>query len=144
MEFSAKLKDALTNRLAEGIWAGLLAALGWALYQIVPLVLPVLEEKLPLRVLFAVLGVSVAANLILGFLLRQATARPALRLKYGIYWDQDKNPHCPACKIPVGAYGAYGEYSADTGYYCKPCGKIFPLADAHGRDISPSKAQAEL
>jgi len=65
-----------------------------------------------------------------------------MTLKYGIYWDSKCNPHCPNCKIPIGGYS--DGYTSGAGYYCKPCGKVFPLSDAHGNDINPEVALKEL
>jgi len=67
--------------------------------------------------------------------------KPEFRLKYGIYWDSDKNPHCPNCKIPV---AGYSEYQVGKGYYCKPCNKVFPLQDSAGNDINPTQVVSEL
>ena len=65
-----------------------------------------------------------------------------LRLKYDIYWDRHKNPHCPSCKKPLSAYNEY-MYSG-KGYYCKPCKKVFPLTDVHGNRVEPAQALSEL
>lgn len=70
-----------------------------------------------------------------------ATKRSGLRLKYGIYWDGDKNPHCPSCRTPL---ANYNEYTVGKGYYCNPCEKVFPLADVSGKSVEPLKAIAEL
>ena len=68
-------------------------------------------------------------------------SKPDFVLKYGIYWDGDKNPHCPNCKIPI---SGYSEYLEGRGYYCKPCEKIFPLTDINGNNISPEQVIREL
>lgn len=39
-----------------------------------------------------------------------------LKLKYDIYWDRKKNPHCPSCKKPL----QFKNYCA---YQCLACGK---------------------
>jgi len=31
----------------------------------------------------------------------QLTHNNALVLKYGVYWDKDRNPYCPKCKTPT-------------------------------------------
>ena len=103
--------------------------------------LPALESSLSKSVLLKITLASLALNIILLAIFWVTRKKSEFKLKYGIYWDSDKNPHCPACKIPT---GAYNEYQAGWGYYCKPCGKIFPLTDAAGNDIKPAQVLAEL
>jgi hypothetical protein len=64
-----------------------------------------------------------------------------LTLKYGIYWDKNKNSHCPSCKTPV-IYGEY--YVGGTGYKCIPCKKVYPLADNLGNKLTPDQALSLL
>ena len=92
--------------------------------------------------LLAILVTSLALNLIFFIVVWITSKKEPFRLKYGIYWDKDKNPHCPSCKIPVAAYGDY--QMSGKGYYCKPCQKVFALADASGKNIDPVKVLAEL
>jgi hypothetical protein len=43
-----------------------------------------------------------------------------LRLKYNIYWDRKRNPHCPICKKPLQSHSY-------CSYQCIACDKyIFP------------------
>jgi hypothetical protein len=116
--------------------------IGWLSLQIAPIIAPAIETGLPIRVLLGILGLSVFLNVcavLAIYKLRSGSS--ALSLKYGIYWDKKKNPHCPSCKIPIGGYNSY---SSGKGYYCKPCGKIFGLQDASGTDIAPAQAISEL
>jgi hypothetical protein len=46
-----------------------------------------------------------------------------LTLKFGIYWDKNKQPHCPTCKTPLSRYkeeqSASGNFSAY--FLCPKC-----------------------
>ena len=141
MTFIEKVKDSIASRAAEGIAVSLTVLLVWAAYEVAPVVLPAIEAVTSKKVLLALLVTSLVLNFVFVVVAWFLSKKEPFRLKYGIYWDKDKNPHCPACKIPV---AAYGEYQAGKGYYCKPGKKIFSLADASGKDIDPAKAIAEL
>jgi len=39
-----------------------------------------------------------------------------LKLKFGVYWDNDKNPYCKKCKTPLGAISK--NTSGDEFYVC--------------------------
>ena len=142
MSFLDKVKDSIATRAAEGIAASLTVLLMWATYQVAPVVLPAIEAVVSKQVLPALLVTSLALNVIFLVVVWLTSKKEPFRLKYGIYWDKDKNPHCPSCKIPVATYGEY--QVGGKGYYCKPCNKVFALADASGNNIDPVKALAEL
>lgn len=141
MTFFSKLREKLVDRAAEGIAASLTALLIWAAYQVAPVVLPAIEEATSKKVLLALLVSSLVLNVACVLVARSATTREAFRVKYGIYWDREKNPHCPNCKIPI---AGYNKYDSGKGFYCKPCNKIFRLTDVAGNDIDPHKAVSEL
>lgn len=141
MLFFDKVKDSLVNRVAECVAASLTALLLWAAYQVSPAIIPTIETVISKKVLLALLVVSVTLNII--FLVVWSTAKKdSLRLKYGIYWDMQKNPHCPSCKTPLAAYGTY--QFGGVGYRCIPCKKVFALTDANGKKIEPAQALREL
>jgi hypothetical protein len=141
MTFLATIKDKLADRAAEGIAASLTVLLVWAAYQVAPAVLPAIEAVTSKRALLALLVTSLVLNFVFVLVAFFSSKKAEFRIKYGIYWDREKNPHCPACKIPI---GGYAEYSAGKGYYCKPCNKIFRLTDVAGKDIDPMQAVSEL
>ena len=143
MTFFRKVKDSLADRAAEGIAASLTVLLAWAAYQLAPVVLPAIESALSKQALLAILVVSLVLNVVF-FIVAWLTTKSAsaFRLKYGIYWDKGKNPHCPSCKTPLAAYGNY-KYSG-LGYFCTPCKKVFKLADASGNNVEPARAITEL
>ena len=142
MKLFDKIKDSLAHRAAEAIAASLTVLVTWAAYQIAPAILQAIEVAISKRVLLALLVASISLNFFFLLVVWYMSKGNALRLKYGVYWDRHKNPHCPACQKPLSAYDSYN-YSG-RGYYCKPCNKVFPLTDAHGNKIEPAQALSEL
>lgn len=141
MTFVEKFRDKLADRAAESIAVSLTALLAWACYAVAPAVLPAIEAVTSKKVLLALLLASFALNVIFFFIVLSTSKKETLRVKYGIYWDREKNPHCPNCRIPI---GSYADYDAGKGYYCKPCNKIFKVTDVSGNDIDPRQAVSEL
>jgi hypothetical protein len=141
MSFGEKVKESIVNRAAEGLAVSVSIILIWVVSKIGPAILPALESSLSKSLLVSLLLASLALNLVFVVLFWVTRKKSEFRLKYGIYWDSDKNPHCPNCKIPI---AGYSEYSAGIGYYCKPCKKVFPLQDSAGKDVEPSQAESEL
>lgn len=141
MTFFEKVRDKLVDRAAEGIAAALTALLIWVAYQVAPVILPAIEAAASNKVLLALLVSSLVLNVVCVLVALSATKKEDFRVKYGIYWDRDKNPHCPNCKIPI---AGYNRYDTGKGFYCKPCNKIFRLTDVAGNDIDPLQAVSEL
>ncbi|WP_345978898.1 hypothetical protein [Sulfurimonas sp. HSL3-2] len=141
MSFGEKVKEALIARAAEGLALSVSVILIWVSFKVGPAILPALEASLSKSLLISVLLASLALNIIFLALFWVTRKKSEFQLKYGIYWDKDKNPHCPNCKIPI---GAYNKYHAGWGYYCKPCKNIYPLTDAAGNNIKPEQAVSEL
>ena len=142
MDIVEKFKEKLIERAAEGVAVSLTALVVWAAYQVAPAILPAVEQLVDKKVLLALLVSSLVLNIIFAVAMWVVSRKPSMRLKYGIYWDHNKNPHCPSCKNPIAGYSDY--MTAGTGYYCKPCGEVFPLQDAAGNNVLPAKAIAEL
>jgi len=141
MNFKDKLKNSITSKAAEGLAVAASTIIIWAAIKIAPVVLPAIESNLSKELTVSLLLASLALNIIFAILFWVLHKKSEFKLKYNIYWDNEKNPHCPNCKIPI---GGYNEYQTGKGYYCKPCGKIFPLTDANGNDIKPQQAINEL
>jgi len=69
----------------------------------------------------------------------------SLTLKYGIYWDSNKNPHCPICKKPVNRYDTYCVVMHhEKGYMCGFCEKVAILANSNGEPVTPEEARKSL
>jgi hypothetical protein len=141
MSFGDKVKEALIAKAAEGLAVAVSVILIWVCSEVGPAILPALESSISKSILLKIALASLGLNLVFLLLFWLTQKKPQFRVKYGIYWDSEKNPHCPNCKIPI---GAYAEYGSGWGYYCKPCGKVFPLTDASGNDIKPNQALKEL
>ncbi len=141
MSFGEKVKESIVNRAAEGLAVSVSVILIWVVSKIAPAIMPALESNLSKQLLLSLFLASLALNIVFVVLFWVTRKKAEFILKYGIYWDANKNPHCPNCKIPV---AGYAEYPTGTGYYCKPCKKIFPLQDSAGNDVSPSRAVGEL
>lgn len=142
MKFVDNLKDALVERAAELIAASLTVVFVWASYQIAPAVLPAIKDAVSTRVLLALLVTSLILNFIFLLIAWVSSRGDGLRLKYGVYWDKQKNPHCPSCKRPLSRYGEY--HLSGTGYFCKACNEVIPLADARGYNVDPATAISDL
>lgn len=142
MSFGEKVKESIVSRAAEGLAVSVTIILIWVASKIGPAVLPALESTVSKSLLTSILLASIALNLVLVALFWSIHKRPEFKLKYGIYWDSNKNPHCPNCRIPIASYGDYEV--GGKGYYCKPCKKIFPLQDAAGNDVNPAQVVGEL
>lgn len=141
MSFGDRVKDAIISRSAEGLAVSVSVILIWVASKVGPVVVAALEASLSKSLLVTLLLGSLALNLIILALFWVTTKKPEFTLKYGIYWDSKKNPHCPNCKKPI---AGYSKYQVGTGYYCKPCNKIFPLQDVNGKDVNPEQAMNEL
>jgi hypothetical protein len=141
MSFTDKIKESIISRAAESVAAAITVLIAWVAYQLAPAILPAIETALSKRVILALFLLSLVLNIIFFLFVRAVSKKESFKLKYGIYWDKEKNPHCPNCKIPLAGYGMY---SSGKGYYCKPCGKIFPLTDASGKNIDPQQVINEL
>lgn len=137
-----KLKDALADRVAEAVSASVTVVLAWMAYQIAPAILPAIEDAISKRVLLALLATLVVLNILFLVVIWHLSGSGDLRLKYGVYWDRHKNPHCPSCRKPLGRYGDYS-YSG-TGYYCKPCRQVCSLTDSQGNMVEPAQVVSEL
>jgi hypothetical protein len=142
MSFKDKVKNSITSKAAEGLAVAASVIVLWAASKITPVLLPAIESALSKEIVVSLLLASLALNIIIVIIFWVLHKKPEFKLKYGIYWDIDKNPHCPNCKIPIGKYGEY--QSGGKGYYCKPCGKIFSLTDASGNHIDPEQVIKEL
>ena len=143
MSFKEKVENAFLSKAAEGVAVAIGVLIIWVGTKLSPIIVPAIEGKLPKETLVSLLLASLGLNLVIVILfwILNKKSSGEFKLKYAIYWDKDKNPHCPNCKIPI---GAYNQYQAGWGYYCKPCGKLFPLTDYSGNDIKPEQAVREL
>jgi hypothetical protein len=106
---------------------------------------------LGLAALAVVIELLVIAYLIyLVYRARKNLAQPVaqetpLLLVWGIYWDKNLNPHCPADKTPL-SFGSHGLESGKLGtiLHCPSCGSDLPLWDSTAGAFTLAQAKAGL
>jgi uncharacterized protein YbaR (Trm112 family) len=104
-------------------------------------------KSLPSQWLSILVGMSLTGSFVcLMYLLKlKKDLSNKLVLRYGIYWDKNRNPHCPVCKIPV-SYNSWsnGSGGSNFGYYCPPCKHIYPLSDETGKYLKPEEILSKI
>ena len=138
-----KIQDGFFEHIGTAASIVVTGLIGWLALELAPIIVPAVEAALPLKVVLAILLLSLTVNIGLAVAIwRLASKRPQLRLKYGILWDSDKNPHCPVCK---NAGLDYNEWNyGQLGYFCNSCEKVFGIKDSAGKDVKPADAIAAL
>lgn len=142
-----KIHDGFFEHLGTAAALVVTGLIGWLSLEIAPAVLPAIEKSVPTKVLLAILLLSAFLNIALAAAIaiivrRLASKKTDLKLKYGILWDKEKNPHCPVCKN-AGLH--YNEWNyGELGYRCNSCNQVFGLKDATGKDIKPADAVKSL
>lgn len=138
-----KIQDGFFEHIGTAAALVVTGLIGWLALEVAPIFAPAVESALHTKVLLAILSLSIIVNIVLATTTwRLASKRHNLRLKYGILWDNDKNPHCPVCKNAGLNYNEWN-YGA-LGYLCNSCGKVYGLKDSAGKDIKPDDAIAKL
>ena len=59
---------------------------------------------------------------------------------FGIYWDKNKKPYCPKCKIPLSGYTE----EPQPVFYCHGHDKLVYIHDVKGVPITQTDAQSRL
>ena len=137
-----KIQDGFFEHLGTAVAIAIVGLVAWISSQIAPIIAPAIEASLSTRVLIGFLGLSLFLNFALAVAVwRQPSKKADLRLKFGILWDKDKNPHCPVCKNG-GLH--YGDWNYQLGYHCNNCNKVFGLTDSAGKDVQPATVIAQL
>ena len=130
------LKNTFISKTIETIVALIIA---WISSKITIIIFPAIKT-ISNNILAEIVVGSIIFNIFLLFYIW--IKRDKLQLKYGIYWDKNKNPFCPKCKIPLGAYDNY--YMDDIGYLCKSCNKVYPLIGNMGKKIKYEQIEGEI
>ena len=138
MSLLSKAKEAFLSRIVEVCATSITILLAWVASIVGPAVWPAVSAAMPTEALLPAFLLSLLLNLIFGVLLYFGTRKsePEFQLKYGIYWDRNKNPHCPVCQKPV-TYGSW--HNNRLGYYCNPCRKLTLLRDPAGNEVMPEQ-----
>jgi hypothetical protein len=143
MNLLERVRAAIVEHTVQAAVAAVVILLGWIGALISPVLLPIIESTLSQRLLLSLLMLSVFINLFLLWLLYMATRQNKLTLRWGIYWDKSKNPHCPVCQKPIRP-GRYVAAANEFGYFCSHCNEIYHTTDAEGNAVTPAKVMAEL
>jgi hypothetical protein len=98
---------------------------------------PYTTELFPMKRLNS-LTVSLSFNIILIIVFLIFNKKSSFKLLYGVYWDKNKNPHCPRCQKPI------GQYDFKEGYWCINCNTTIALTDNQGQEINAEKAISDL
>jgi tetrahydromethanopterin S-methyltransferase subunit E len=101
MSFGEKVKESIVNRAAEGLAVSVSIILIWVVAKIGPVILPALESSLSKSLLVSLLLASLALTLVFVVVFWVTRKKSKFRLKYGIYWDSDKNLIAPIVKFPL-------------------------------------------
>jgi hypothetical protein len=144
MKLIEKIKESLLSHIAEMFAVAVIAFLIWIGKQITPIILPAIKENISKPILFSLFISSFFINfiLVISIWVLNKKNKGELKLLYGIYWDKKSNPYCPSCKKPGISYDNYSING--LGYLCIPCNKVFPLKDALGNEVKPSRVLSEL
>ena len=135
------LKELFRKHMTE--LAGVLLTLlsGTIFWKIIPLLLSPLWTRLSTPTLQRMLGLSFlsAVALLTYVVLLRRKLKRKLRIRFGLYWDKEANPFCPACQSLLTGYSiALG----GEGYFaCVKCNRTILLSDRTGKPISFSAAQ---
>lgn len=107
----------MINKINEKIQESILQILFRAMAGLVsvivayvgPLVLPVFDS-IPNNVLLALLALSLLINIGLWFYVSRLSKQfrnlqdSKFTKRFGVFWDQDYQPYCPACKILLSSH----------------------------------------
>jgi hypothetical protein len=99
-----KITEYLREHTAQAIVVGLSAAIGTSLTVLVrgvwrPLVEHVFPRIDTSELLWLVLLLCLTIATLVVILLSQR--EPKMKARFGVYWDKQKNPRCPACESPL-------------------------------------------
>ncbi|WP_265821230.1 hypothetical protein [Geovibrio ferrireducens] len=127
------MKDKFIEQFKERIVSIILAPVSifflWSLQQLTNGLYEKMEPIILEHISKRLLGVAVImeAVMIIILLFVVYILKPkGMSLKYAIYWDKDKNPHCPSCKKPLNSYDDYG--ISGIGFYCNSCNLVHPMS----------------
>jgi hypothetical protein len=144
MSWLAKLKEQAQEHTILGLFAliGLLSLIVW---RAVPSeVWDKVSEVTPKRALWALLGLLAIAAILEGAYVALLRRNLKLKPRFGVYWDRDLMPYCPAHKeIPLATWGNLGN-KGPHGYICPEGPHVIPLQDDGRNYLKPSDARRLL
>jgi hypothetical protein len=142
-----QLPERLKEKGTELLLAGLVGSLGYLLTIVwtefsAPFfqkVLPEISNKALFAIALTLLVLLLISCFTIVLLIRAINDK--LKLRFGVYWDKKKNPHCPGCKKPISDYRQYGTH---FGYGCMSCNRTILLERADGTPITAQEAMNSL
>ena len=138
MSFLEKAKEAAESKIIELFVIAITVLLGWIFSFIAPAIKNAILAEVSVQVFLPVLLLSLLINLVLLVVLFLVVRKHdnSLELRYGVYWDKQRNPYCPVCQKPV-LYDDWGV--GGIGYYCQPCKQVTSLQDGQGNKKKPNQ-----
>src|SRR5437016_4433260 len=95
------LSDFLKNQLTQWLLTPIVAAV---VLWFSATLLPALRTETGSKVAASLIGISTSLALVAALNLRRLSATKRLRPRFGIYWDDQLEPHCPTCKSLLHSY----------------------------------------
>lgn len=141
MRFKDEFQETITSKFAEVLGILFATIVIYLLTQIAVLLFSLINSVFSNKVLIPLFFISLLLNIFVLVWLWKIKQKPEFILRYGVYWDHEKNPHCPLCKKPIGSYDSTRK---PPSYTCKSCGNFIRITNQVGNDIPPSKVIAEL
>ena len=132
MKITDIIKEHSTKLILSAIF-GVLGILIGSLYsQVIPILLPIIIQELPKPVLLKMLTAAILLFLLstLAALFIYSHYRPKLVPKFGLLWDKNKEPYCPACRNPLSQYlkcQFSDEGTSEKVFWCVKCDKYIYL-----------------
>jgi hypothetical protein len=136
-----KVKELFQEHLAKLIAALLIYLSGRIFWEIIPLLLSPLWSRVSAPTLQRMLGLSFLSVLVLltyiFVLLYQFKKKP--RARFGLLWDKNANPLCPACQKHLGSY--MERAASGWSIWCIQCNKALHIRDDEGKRVSLVEAK---
>lgn len=143
------VKEKLVEHSLSLVIAPLTLLAGTLYWVVSPILLSLLWSRLEPQVLQRVLGLALLSIVVLLayviYLQRKFSGR--LRIMFGVKWDRDATPHCPACDTPLSAYTRRSAFSGSEGHWsfrCLKCKTEISLFDDSGERITLAEAKLRL
>jgi len=124
--------------------SGLFGILLGSIYsEVVPIILPTLTQQLPITVLLKILSgatILLVLSIVLSIFI-YLKYKPKYKARFGILWDKNKEPYCPACHIYL---SGYTENPPKGFYFWCHSHKDFVFIHNNGVPMSLLDAQKQL
>jgi hypothetical protein len=135
-----KVKEALVSKTVEASISLVSMLLIFVFWQLAPAIIKSISITVSPQILLALLTLSIVINIFLValFIYSRTKEKSDLKLRFGVYWDKDKNPYCPVCKNVLASSNSWGELKNE--YYCNPCKTLVNTTDASGNTIPRKQA----